>query len=174
MNTPIVQERWWHTKQAALRSDICNALMALRAHVENLSAKSPIILSHLSTYTQRSLTAVHTTRVGEWELGYSVRPINEDEGFYLRSVFAKLHGGRLCEISGHERQQIIDGIAAGALDEGTTVDVEFINETTFVVRQPFAVMFWNELNPNLVTPTADLILSAFDPARQLPKKEGGS
>lgn len=150
------EPRWWEEPEETLRKDIHDALVALRHHVENQSAQSSIILSTLDTYKQRELRKVHTTRVGEWEFGYQVKPLDEIEGFFMRTIFAKLRGGKLDEINKRERSQVIDALTSGILDEGTQVWFEDIDDTTFAIRQPFAVMFWKEGNPNVLVPSQEL------------------
>jgi len=153
--------RWWEEPEVSLRKDIHDALVELRAHVENLGSKPSLIVNCFGVKTQRELTAVHTTRVKEWEFGYCVTPLNESQGFYVRTLYVKLHGGKLDEINKDERRQIIDAITSGVLDEGSETHFEGISDTTFAIRQPFAVMFWNERNPNIVTPSKALLRNAF-------------
>jgi hypothetical protein len=161
MGAATREKRWWEQRGPGLRQDVHDALAELRAYVEN-QGKGSVILSHLDTYRQKELTAVQTTRVGEWELGYRVVTINNDEGFFMRTVFVKLHGGRLAEINKNERRQIIDALS-GALDLYSAVEFEPINATTFAVHQPFAVTFMHECNPNIVTPSKELILRQLSP-----------
>jgi hypothetical protein len=155
------QNRWWHTKDETLRKDVFDALTALRQFVEN-QGNQVITLSHMDIYRQRELTSIQTTRVGEWTFGYRVMATDADQGFYIRSVFAKLHGGRLDELNKQEREQIIDAVANAVLDKGSEIRFEAISPIAFVIHQPFAVTFLNELNPNIVTPSKELILGAGD------------
>jgi hypothetical protein len=161
MGAAAREKRWWEQRGPGLRQDVHDALAALRAHAENQGSGS-VILSHLDTYRQKELTAVHTTRVGEWELGYRVVTLANDEGFFMRTVFVKLHGGLLKEINETERRQIIDALS-GALDLYSAVEFEPINAATFAVHQPFAVTFMHECNPNIVTPSKELILRQLAP-----------
>jgi hypothetical protein len=141
-----------------LRKDIHDALTALRDYAENQSSHPSLILINKTVYKQRELEAVHTTRVGEWEFGYRVMPLNEEEGFFLRTVFMCLHGGRLGELSDSEVSQVIMSVASAVLDEGSQTNFEPISPSVMAIHQPFAVMFWREGNPNLVTPSKNLIL----------------
>jgi hypothetical protein len=161
MSSPI-QDKWYHHKEEAIRGDIVDAISTLRHIVENQGTPK-IALTHLNTYQQRDLTAVQTTRVGEWELGYSVKPVSDVDGFFARTIFAMLHGGRFDELNKREQEQIIMALVKGGLDEGSGVRLEIISPSTFAIHQNFAVMFWKEGNPNLVVPSKELLNQAFDP-----------
>ena len=158
------RDRWYHHKDETLRKDIHDALVALRQHAEN-AGSGKVMLVTTDTYQERQLCKVHTTRVQEWELGYGIKPLLTHHGFYMRSVFLRLHGGRLDEINSREQQQIIDAVCASVMDPGSPATVEFISPVSLVIRQPFAVTFWSEGNPNIVTPSARYLNRAFDPSR---------
>lgn len=162
----LKEKRWWQSKHGTDRTDIVEALKGLREMVENINKAPSVILTPFDTYRHRDPKEVQVVRVGEWELGYGVKPVgNPMDGFFVRSVFAKLHGGRLDEINKRERKQIVNALADGVLDPGQYAMVEFINDHTFCIRQPFAVMFQHERNMNIVTPTKELLLAAFDPSK---------
>lgn len=150
---------WTRLPENTLRKDIFDALISLRDHVENQGKKPSIILTPLSTYRQRELTEVQTACVGEWALGYSVKPLNIQEGFYRRSVFARLHGGILGELKKSEFEHVMDGITYSVMDEGYPTYFEPISKVAFALHQNFSVMFLREGNPNVLVPSKGLILS---------------
>jgi hypothetical protein len=162
------QNRWWHRKaNHTSRQDLHDALLALRQYVENQGKPAITLAPIVGVARARELTDVATTRVQEWTLGYRVIPLNDNEGFFLRSVFLKLHGGKLSEINKTEREQIIEAVASAALDDGAHTTIDVINDHTMVIHQPFAVMFWNERNPNILVPSKELL-------RQATAIDGGS
>jgi hypothetical protein len=158
-------EKWYkQAKQRPGRHDLTEAYRELRTIVET-QGKPPIVLSGMSVYKARELTTVQTMTVNEWVIGYQVKPLDEHQGFYVRKAYAKLTGGHLHELSDDERSDIIMAIAEGALDQGLPTFAEFINTYTVAISQPFAVVFWHEGNPNIVTPSKKLLNDVFDPAR---------
>lgn len=162
-------KRWWHNKDELIpRKDITLALSALRAHVENIGKTPEISLSHLGTYRQRELRKLQTVRVGEWVFGYRVDPLDESQGFYTRTLYIKLVGGLLHELNAAEWKQMMYAVSESAIDPGSKVWTEQVADDAICIRQPFAVTFLREGNPNIVTPSKELLLKAFDPCRVSP------
>jgi hypothetical protein len=157
-------KRWWQRRKNGIRKDIENALLALRDHAENVNKTPQLILTVDSTYQYKNLNQIYTTKVQEWEIGYRIRGIDELQGFYMRDVFARVLGGRLDEIGRVDRERVAEGLFS-ILDKQSEATIEFIDPSCFCIHQPFAVMHWTEKNANIVTPSAELILAAFDPAR---------
>jgi hypothetical protein len=159
------QKRWWQTKEEALRKDMVEALKGLRDYVDNINTTPSLILSVDSTFQEKVDRNIYSTKVQEWVLGYRVLPINRQHGFFLREVYAKVVDGRLDEINERERKQVVDALTS-VIDPWQEADVAFVSDSCLCVRQRFAVMFHHEGNPNIVTPSAELINASLDPAKQ--------
>jgi hypothetical protein len=166
------QHHWYNHKAQTLRRDVHDALIALRDHVENINRAPSIILTPHSTLRFRDPGHIMTLTVGEWCIGYRIETLNEQEGFFVRSVFVRLLGGRLTELNEREREQIIYAITESVMDRGTDLWLERISDSSFVIHQPFAVMYHHEKNPNIVVPSKELLNQAFDPFRQIKADSG--
>ena len=143
-----------------LRIEQC--LEALRQHVENIN-KSPVIkLVAGNTFKQKDIKDIYTDRVGPWEFGYRIEDYSvvKDgpegafaEGVMVKTLFIKVHGGIIAEVSLAERNAVTSAALNAMFDQGGgPMDTELVASDCLMIKQAFVPFFLHEANPNLIVP----------------------
>ncbi len=145
-----LQERRNKYRKVTPDTDVIGALQDLRQQVENQGPGTSVRLIN-GIYRQKALNEVQTANVPPWVFGYKVEPIGA--GLFLRTIFVKLPNEDILAIPDREREPIIAAIYNTLLDQGNELpEFRLIARDCIMITQQFAVMFWHEGNPNIVTP----------------------
>lgn len=138
-------------KAIEVDKDLAEGLKRLRHDVEN-QGKSKIQLVG-STFKGSGLTEIKVLTYHPWEIGYKVEPVDLHQGFFKRTIFIKLKGDDILDVTEKEMEPIMGAVTQELFDMGNEMPVmEQINRDCIKFTQRFAVVFWHEGNPNLVVP----------------------
>ena len=130
--------------------NMAEALKELRQYVENQGAGKSRLVRGI--YQTRPLDEIQTTRVGVWEFGYQVKP-TDDLGLFERNIFIKIPRQKIMDVSAGEREKVMGAVFSVMIDKGNEwPEMTLIAPDCIRIRQQFAIVFWNEFNPGVVTP----------------------
>lgn len=145
-----LQERRNKYRKITPNPDVVEALKDLRQTVENQGPGTSVRLIN-GIYRQKELNEVQTAQVPPWVFGYKVEPVGL--GLFLRTLFIKLPNEDILGIPKEEREPIMAAVYETLLDHGNELpDFKLIARDCIRLTQQFAVVFWHEGNPNIVTP----------------------
>jgi len=145
-----LQERRNKYRTITPKADVVEALRDLRQTVENQGSGTSVRLIN-GIYQQKALNEVQTAQVPPWVFGYKVEP--SGLGLFLRTLFIKLPNEDILGIPEKEREEIMAAVYETLIDEGNELpEVKLIARDCIRLTQQFAVVFWHEKNPGIVTP----------------------
>jgi len=137
-------------KGVSVNHDIAEALKELRQYVENQGTGKTRLVQGI--YQTNPLDEVQTTKVGAWEFGYQVKP-TIDPGLFERNIFIKLRGQKILEVPKREREPVLGAVFDAMIDKGNEwPEMALVTDDCIRIRQHFAIVYWNEFNPGIVTP----------------------
>ena len=146
-----LQERRNRYRKIVPKADVVGALKELRHTVENQGPGTTIRLIN-GIYRQKALNEVQTAQVPPWIFGYKVEP-SVGAGLFMRTIFLKLPNEDILAVPEKEREEVMAAVYETMLDHGNELpEFSLIARDCIRITQQFAVMFWHEGNPNIVTP----------------------
>jgi len=129
---------------------VAEALQDLREYVENQGTGKTQLVRGI--YQTAPIDTVQTTVVHPWEFGYQVKS-TIDPGLFVRHVYIRLPGEQILDVPEGERSKIMAAVFESCIDKGNEFpSFELIADDCIKLTQHFAVTFWYERSPGIVTP----------------------
>jgi len=125
-------------------------LESLRDFVENLN-RTPALARRGGTFRGLNLEQVYTAKKDGVEYGYQLKDIGLD--VYQRNIYIKFPGYKIEEIPLAQAEAVMVAAFEALLDHGQgPVSMSRIADDCVLLRQQFSVVYWKEMNSNIIVP----------------------